>query len=74
MAAYDRSSKWLIQHHGDALLRLAGLRDVTSWRALQAEVVQPAQLPDGLLAVRRRGRRREQYYVVEVATYPERRT
>src|SRR5205823_5012070 len=53
--------------------RLAGVDDVTAWRALQAEVVQPAQLPDGLLAVRRRGRRREQLYVIEVATYPERR-
>jgi hypothetical protein len=30
MAEFDRSSKWLIQHHGDALLRLAGVRDVVS--------------------------------------------
>jgi hypothetical protein len=33
---YDRSSKWLIQHHGDSLLRLGGLRDVRSWGPLQA--------------------------------------
>ena len=45
MHDYDRTSKWLIQHHGDAILRLAGLRDLASWRPLQAEVVQPRQLP-----------------------------
>jgi hypothetical protein len=25
--AYDKSSKWLIEHHGDSLLRLGGLRE-----------------------------------------------
>jgi hypothetical protein len=25
---FDRASKWLIEHHGDALLRLAGVGDV----------------------------------------------
>jgi hypothetical protein len=73
MAEFDRSSKWLIQHHGDALLRLAGVQDIVAWRPLQAEVVQPAQLPDGLLEVRHRGERRPRRFVVEVATYPERR-
>src|SRR5262249_6903350 len=79
MAAFDRSSKWLIQHHGDAILRLAGVEDLVTWRPLQAEVVQPRASPtswvpaDGLLEVRRRGRRRPQRFVVEVATYPERR-
>ena len=24
MHEYDKSSKWLIQHHGDSILRLAG--------------------------------------------------
>jgi hypothetical protein len=44
---YDRSSKWLLEHHGDSLLRLGGLTGVTSCRAVQTEVVQPRQLPDG---------------------------
>jgi hypothetical protein len=43
---YDRSSKWLIQHRGDALLRLAGVEGIRAWRALQAELVQPRQLPE----------------------------
>jgi len=44
---YDRSSKWLIQHHGDSMLRLAGVKNTQAWRPAQAEVVQPRRLPDG---------------------------
>jgi len=44
---YDRSSKWLIQHHGDSMLRLAGVKNIQAWRPAQAEVVQPRRLPDG---------------------------
>jgi hypothetical protein len=32
---YDKSSKWLIQHHGNSILRLAGVEGVVSWSALQ---------------------------------------
>ena len=56
MQEYDKSSKWLIQHHGDSILRLAGVRDIVDWHPLQAEVVQPRRLPDGLIEVHRRGR------------------
>ena len=73
MAEYDKSSKWLIQHHGDSILRLAQVRDIESWRALQAELVQPRQLPDGLLEARIRGQAEPHLFLVEVATYPERR-
>jgi hypothetical protein len=72
MGAYDRSSKWLIQHHGDSLLRLAGVTSVRSWRALQAELVQPAQLPDGLLEAELESRD-QRLYLLELATYPEER-
>jgi hypothetical protein len=30
MHEYDKSSKWLIQHHGDSILRLAGVRKIES--------------------------------------------
>jgi hypothetical protein len=70
---YDRSSKWLIQHHGDAILRLGGVQDVQAWRPLQADVVQPRQLPDGLLEVRFTGRPAPDLFLVEISTYPERR-
>jgi predicted transposase YdaD len=70
---YDKSSKWLIQHHGDSILRLAGLTDVASWRPLQAEVVQPRRLPDGLLEVQMAGANEADLYLLELATYPDRR-
>jgi hypothetical protein len=73
MGDYDRSSKWLIQHHGDGILRLAGAGKITRWRPLQAELVQPTQLPDGLLEVELVGRKKRVWYLIEVATYPERR-
>ena len=70
---YDKSSKWLIQHHGDSMLRLAGIENLQAWRPAPAEVVQPRQLPDGLLEVRLQGESRDDLFVLEVATYPERR-
>ena len=33
---YDKSSKWLIQHYGDSILRLAGVRDFFAWQPLAA--------------------------------------
>jgi hypothetical protein len=71
MGVYDRSSKWLIQHHGDAILQLAGIGDVESWRPLQAELVQPTQLPDGLIEAELAGRPIPLPFLIEVATYPE---
>lgn len=73
MGEYDRSSKWLIQHHGDSILKLAGVEEVVSWRALPAEVVQPGQLPDGVIEVQHADSEEPAWYVVEIATYPERR-
>jgi hypothetical protein len=48
MQDYDKSSKWLILHHGDSILRLAGVDDIETWKPLQAELIQPRRLPDGL--------------------------
>jgi hypothetical protein len=70
---FDKSSKWLVQQHGNAVLYLGGVRDVHRWHALQAEVVQPRQLPDGLLEVYFDGRKTPDYFLIEVATYPEKR-
>jgi predicted transposase YdaD len=68
---YDRSSKWLIERRGNAILYLGGIRDIQSWRSLQADVVQPRRLPDGLLEVYLHGRQEPDLYLVEIATYPE---
>ena len=69
----DRSGKWMIEHHGDGLLRLAGVTGFRAWRAVQAEVVQPRQLPDGLLEVSFPDRDTPDLFLVEIATFPERR-
>jgi hypothetical protein len=71
MFEYDKSSKWLIQHHGDSILRLAGIVGIETWRPLQAEVVQPRQLPDGLIEARLEGKPRADLFVLELATYPD---
>lgn len=71
MFEYDKSSKWYIQRHGDSLLRMAGVRDIETWTAMQAELVLPRQLPDGVLSVRERGRTEPDIYILEIATYPD---
>jgi hypothetical protein len=71
LGEYDRSSKWLIQHHGDSLLTLAGFGPIVSWKALQAELVQPGQLPDGLIEALLSGENASRLIVFEIATYPE---
>jgi predicted transposase YdaD len=70
---YDLSSKWLLEHQGRAITLLGGRRDVISCKAVQSEVVQPRQLPDGLLEVRLRGQREPALMLVEFCTYPEKR-
>lgn len=71
MQEYDKSSKWLIQHHGDSILRLAGIRDIDSWKPLQAELVQPRQFPDGLIEAKFTGQDKPDLFVLEIATYPD---
>lgn len=66
----DRTAKWLLAHHGDSILRLAGMKGFTSWRALQSENVAPRRLPDGLLEVQFEGEREPTLVLVEVESYP----
>lgn len=66
----DRTAKWLLAHHGDSILRLAGMKGFTSWRALQSENVAPRRLPDGLLEVQFEGDRDPTLVLVEVESYP----
>jgi hypothetical protein len=70
---FDKGSKYLVQRQGRGVLWLGGARHVRRYRALQAELVQPRRLPDGLLEVFFQGRSKPDYVLVEVATYPERR-
>jgi hypothetical protein len=43
----DRSGKWLLTHHGDSLLRLAGMKSLRPWRPGPAEILSPLQASDG---------------------------
>lgn len=70
---FDRGSKWMIGHHGDSLLRLGGATGIQSWRAVQAEVVHPRQLPDGLLEVVFADRTEPDLFLVEVVTHADQR-
>ncbi len=69
----DRSGKWLLGHHGDSILRLAGVTGFTAFRAVQAEVVSPRRLPDGLLDVSFSGEENLTPFLVEIVTYADRR-
>jgi hypothetical protein len=42
MHEYDKSGTWLIQHHGNSILRLGRIRKIQSWKPLQAEIVEYA--------------------------------
>ncbi len=69
MQERDRGGKWLIGFHADALVRLAGIRRIASWKAVQAEPVEPRRLPDGLIEVHRRGRPHPILVALEISTY-----
>jgi hypothetical protein len=69
----DDSATWLITRHGDAILRLGGVHGFTSWRPAQTKLAHPRQQPDGLLEVTFPDQPDPDLYVIELATYPERR-
>jgi hypothetical protein len=70
---FDKSSKYLVQQQGKGILFLGGARGVRLCRALSAELVQPRRLPDGLLEVSFHGRDKPDHFLIEVATFPEKR-
>jgi hypothetical protein len=67
----DRSGKWLLTHHGDAVLKLGGITGFSSWKPLQPETIAPRRLPDGLLEVRFPGEPEPTLVLVEIETYPD---
>lgn len=70
---YDKSSKWLIDNFAGAILRLAGIDSVESWKPLPGEIVQSRQLPDGLIEVKLEDRQDPVLFLLEINTYPENR-
>ena len=47
------------------------MRDIVSWRPLQAEVVHPGRLPDGLLEMNLLGQALPDLFLLELETYPD---
>ncbi len=69
----DRSGKWILEHHGGAILRLGGITGYSTWRLAAAELNVPKRLPDGLLELTFPDRKEANLVVVELTTYPDRR-
>jgi hypothetical protein len=71
----DRGSKWMLGRYGNRILTgLGGLTErIQEWKSLQSEVVQPKQLPDGILEVKFAGHKERDRFLIEIATYPEKR-
>lgn len=72
--AKDRSASWMIAHHGDSLVRLAGLTGFTKWQAVASRLSHPQTLPDGLLDLTFPARSQPVPVLVEVESYPDRET
>lgn len=66
----DRTTKWLLAHHSDSILWLAGIHGFESCRPVAPEVVAPRRLPDGLLEVRYPGEPEPDLVLVEIEAYP----
>ena len=67
----DRSAKWLLGKHGDALLRLAGITGFTKWEHAPAEVVAPRRSLDGLFKLSYPGEREPRLVIVEIESYAD---
>jgi hypothetical protein len=67
----DRSSKWLLSKHGDAILEMAGIRGFTSWKHLPSELVAPRRILDGLFELRFPNRTEPMFVLVEIESYDE---
>lgn len=69
----DRTGKWLIDNHGDAILKLAKITGFIACRAAKSELVAPRRLPDGLVEVTFPDQARPDPFIVEIETYADRR-
>jgi hypothetical protein len=70
----DRSASWIIERHGDSLLRLAKVSGFTSWKASSTVMSFPKQMPDGLLDVTFPNRSGPDPFLIEIETYPDQET
>ena len=70
----DRCGTWIIDSHGDSLLRLAKVTGFTSWRPAPTVLSFPKRIPDGLLDVTFPDRTGPDPFLIEIESYPEKDT
>ena len=71
---FDRVSKWLSGHFGPSMVWLSGeRRRILACRTVQAEVVLPVKLPDGLFELEFDGAAEPELHLLETFIYPDRR-
>ena len=68
---YDKCSKHMIRHHGNSILRMAGVPDIPDWTPLPAELVHISRFPDGVLVVPCPGQVQPDVFIIEIATDPD---
>jgi predicted transposase YdaD len=64
----DRAGHWLIEHFGELVLHLIGVRNIVGCRALKGDLVAPRRFPDGLLEVTFTDRPGTSLYLIEIET------
>src|SRR5690349_18876435 len=69
--AKDRSGQWLMEHQGEAMLRVAGVQGYSECKPLRTMVVHPKMIPDGVFEVYFPDKEKPAVYILEVTTYPD---
>src|SRR5215213_1182497 len=69
--AKDRSGQWLLAHHAEAMLRIAGVAGFSAVRDLRTVLTHPKAIPDGVFEVDFPGQKQPAVYVLEITTYPD---
>jgi hypothetical protein len=67
----DRSGNWIIERHGDSLLRMARITNFVSWQPAHSVLTFPKQIPDGLLDVFFPGKAKPDPFLIEIESYPD---
>ena len=73
MAQWNDMSLWLLEHYGGAMLRVAGVGPLASWRPGPTTLTSPPRQTDGLLWARLFQETMERLFLVEIGTFAERR-
>ena len=71
MQEYDKSSKWLIEHHGDSILSLAGVRKSPTGNRCPPIWSSPGVSPTVSSRFEAPAQAAPDVFILEIATYPD---